>query len=1354
MAGGKIDILVEPDLKAFPGKLEAGLRSSTGIAGKIGSAIGLALGGGLLAAGAGFSKIISLTTEFEGNLNSLQAVTQATGAEMQQVSARAIELGNDITLPGTSASQAAEAMLELAKGGLTVSEAMDAAKGTLTLAAAAQVSGARAAEIQSDALNIFGLEANEASRVADILANSANASAVEITDVASSLKFVGPVAKAAGVSIQDTATAIALLGNQGIRGEQAGTALRGMLASLVSPSKKSSEALDELGVVAYDTSGQFVGFENIIGQLRDAQEGLTQEQYQGAIATAFGRETMSAVLALVNTAPGAWDEMSAAVQRQGGAQEVAAAKMKGLGGALEGFKSQLETTAITIGQALSPALEALVRGATGVVGALTEAASGVGGLADRLPGLNRALEVGRGLWDNFRTVLTNVRTAAEPVVDAIARLGESAGGEGGGLSAVATGLEALGNAAVGASQLLGPVGDILGFLVDVAGQLPGPVQAAALAYLAFKTVPGILSAVRGETDGTARSTGALGRSVGTIVSPITGAKNALSQFGGEMRVQRSLADLSGQSISRLASVGAAFETSTLRSVSAVRTFRDDMRTLQAAADGAGAPIGRLAAGFGVLQERSSTLSRMVTTFTTVQGAISRFADTANDAISNRFSSALGTGASAVTKFGGVVTAAGASLGRGLLASAGSLVGFLGGPWGVALAAAGVGLSILGSRQQDAARSAQEHQGKVDALSGTLDKLAGSATTATRELAAQSLTQVKLSDGVTTLGGALARAGISAQDFVAATTGNQPKLDQLNATLFTQARVALQNSDAWNQNQQAFGKAGVTLDLATAAALGNVQAQEKMQAKLDAVGEGWNGLQQKVQGAIGPLGEIGSLLGAQAGQFNEAAAAMQAQAAATQDFNQVLGTLAQNKAFEVLKNGGAITEPMRAGFDALSQSALRVATDAGKTAAALTGVEGGAIKARESMQASRDSFVQAATSAGLTAEQANALANQIGLIPTAAETIFRTNATGVAAELITLKSQFDAIPGSKSVTVQALTDEAKARLTELGFTVTTLPDGTVQVTANTDQAKAGLDGFISSANSSTGTPKLDANRAPADAKLSGWMRQSGDSIATATLDANRRPADAKTSGWKSTSDRTTGTSTQDANRNPADAKTRGWKGDADRAVGTARLDANDGPARSTLGSLLREWGSRTLTWTVNIFRNIFGAEGMLLQRGAGGEPVAMMAQGGQLNRRMTPMSGSSARIVKPNTWRVIGDRMRDDEAFIPINRSKRSQAIFELTAQRMGYQVARMYADGGLATQRALTKSITQARMAQGSAAAGGQTAAIVAQLAALRSEIADIRSVTYAPTINNPRAETPAASTASALRTASALKRI
>jgi hypothetical protein len=416
--------------------------------------------------------------------------------------------------------------------------------------------------------------------------------------------------------------------------------------------------------------------------------------------------------------------------------------------------------------------------------------------------------------------------------------------------------------------------------------------------------------------------------------------------------------------------------------------------------------------------------------------------------------------------------------------------------------------------------------------------------------------------------------------------------------------------------------------------------------------------------------------------------------------------------------------------------------------------GGAIKARESMQASRDSFVQAATSAGLTAEQANALANQIGLIPTAAETIFRTNATGVAAELITLKSQFDAIPGSKSVTVQALTDEAKARLTELGFTVTTLPDGTVQVTANTDQAKAGLDGFISSANSSTGTPKLDANRAPADAKLSGWMRQSGDSIATATLDANRRPADAKTSGWKSTSDRTTGTSTQDANRNPADAKTRGWKGDADRAVGTARLDANDGPARSTLGSLLREWGSRTLTWTVNIFRNIFGAEGMLLQRGAGGEPVAMMAQGGQLNRRMTPMSGSSARIVKPNTWRVIGDRMRDDEAFIPINRSKRSQAIFELTAQRMGYQVARMYADGGLATQRALTKSITQARMAQGSAAAGGQTAAIVAQLAALRSEIADIRSVTYAPTINNPRAETPAASTASALRTASALKRI
>ena len=86
-------------------------------------------------------------------------------------------------MSASTPGDAAAAMVELAKGGLSLDEAMTAARGTLQLAAAAQVDAAQAAEIQATALNQFGLEAAEAGHVADVLANTANTAAGSIIDV-------------------------------------------------------------------------------------------------------------------------------------------------------------------------------------------------------------------------------------------------------------------------------------------------------------------------------------------------------------------------------------------------------------------------------------------------------------------------------------------------------------------------------------------------------------------------------------------------------------------------------------------------------------------------------------------------------------------------------------------------------------------------------------------------------------------------------------------------------------------------------------------------------------------------------------------------------------------------------------------------------------------------------------------------------------------------------------------------------------------------------------------------------------------------------------------------------------------
>lgn len=361
---------------------------------------GLAAGFGAIV---GVSNVIKLGNEYTATMNELQAVAGLTNAQMVKVGATARALGSDLTLPATSGKDAAEIMLELAKGGLTAADAMRAAKGTIQLAAAAQVDGGRAAEIQANSLNQFGLAAKDASLVADVLANTANAAAGGVDDIALSLKYVGPVARAFGVDIQDTASSIGLLANQGLKGDTAGTALRGMLSSLSAPSKAASNALDDLGVVAFNSAGQFVGMRAIIKQLSKAQKELTKEQFTSAAATAFGREPLAAVVALSNEGAKGFDAMSKAVARQGGAAAVAQSKMKGLGGAMDKLQSQLEDVALGIYQTVTPALTGAVNG---IAASLDGAGNKVQNFLDIAGGLGRLAITGKVSGD--LTAATNL----------------------------------------------------------------------------------------------------------------------------------------------------------------------------------------------------------------------------------------------------------------------------------------------------------------------------------------------------------------------------------------------------------------------------------------------------------------------------------------------------------------------------------------------------------------------------------------------------------------------------------------------------------------------------------------------------------------------------------------------------------------------------------------------------------------------------------------------------------------------------------------------------------------------------------------------------------------------------------
>lgn len=385
MAGGKIDILVEPDVKGFGPKMEAGLRPALGVAGKLGGALGLAFAGAGIA-GLG-KEIIEVGNTYRVEMNSLQAVTQASGAAMEAAAAKARELGNDMGLPATSAGDAAAAMTELAKGGFTLQESMDAAKGTLQLAAAAQIEASQAATIQSQALQAFGLTADHAATAADVLSGAANASSAEITGIAHGLQQAGTVAHQFGVSMEDTATTLAVFANAGIQGSDAGTLMKSALLALTDQGKPAQAAIEELGLTVYDAHGKFVGMSDLFDQLNLAASRMTDEQYQAATATLFGSDAMRLAGIAAQQGAEGFNRTRTAVTRAGQAAELAAAQTQGLPGAIEMVGNAWEETALGIYTSvegpLTDGLKGLAEGITGLAPSIADfSAAAVGTFAD------------------------------------------------------------------------------------------------------------------------------------------------------------------------------------------------------------------------------------------------------------------------------------------------------------------------------------------------------------------------------------------------------------------------------------------------------------------------------------------------------------------------------------------------------------------------------------------------------------------------------------------------------------------------------------------------------------------------------------------------------------------------------------------------------------------------------------------------------------------------------------------------------------------------------------------------------------------------------------------------------------
>lgn len=312
-----------------------------------------------------FAKSIKSFADFQTQLNVFQATAGATVEQMKQVSETAKELGADITLPGVSAGDAAEAMTQLARAGLSVEDSIEGARGVLQLATAAQISNADAADLAASALNAFGLSGEQAIHVADLLANAANSSQGSITEMAAALQQASAIARQVGLSLDNTVAILTQFARNGLRGSDAGTSLRTALSRLIAPTKQASDLIAALGLNLRDAQGNIRP--DVFAQFGRATENLSPALRDMIAETIAGQDAIRAFA--IGSREGARGLRLAQLQmeQEGSAAALAAARTKGLAGDFGALGSNAETLGVQLGKLASGPVVALVKGLNATV---------------------------------------------------------------------------------------------------------------------------------------------------------------------------------------------------------------------------------------------------------------------------------------------------------------------------------------------------------------------------------------------------------------------------------------------------------------------------------------------------------------------------------------------------------------------------------------------------------------------------------------------------------------------------------------------------------------------------------------------------------------------------------------------------------------------------------------------------------------------------------------------------------------------------------------------------------------------------------------------------------------------------
>lgn len=352
---------------------------------------------------------ISTAGDFEASMSNVEALSEASGNELEALSDKAKEMGATTKF---TAGESADALSYMALAGWNTQSMLEGISPVLNLAAAANMDLAQASDIVTDYLTAFGLKASDTTHFVDVMAYAMANSNTDVIQLGEAYKACAATATSLGYSVEETTAVLATMANAGVKGGEAGTALNAIFTRLATNTKECGDTLAEYGVQIYDAHGNMQSLSSILTGMAGIWNTLTDQEQANLAKVIAGTNQYSKLQTIMAgcseaAAEGGQsfaDYTAALNDCAGSADKMAGTMLDNMNGRLTLMQSAADGLKIAIGEDLTPVMSDLYDVGAEVLGWMQ-------GFVEENPGVVKGVAAGTVTLGGFLAVLTAVTTA-------------------------------------------------------------------------------------------------------------------------------------------------------------------------------------------------------------------------------------------------------------------------------------------------------------------------------------------------------------------------------------------------------------------------------------------------------------------------------------------------------------------------------------------------------------------------------------------------------------------------------------------------------------------------------------------------------------------------------------------------------------------------------------------------------------------------------------------------------------------------------------------------------------------------------------------------------------------------------